>query len=1021
MQRISAIDIKTAVQQISPYLLDTSISAPWVIYFDGWYGLGASAVLRAIAEHPPPSLREKFDKIVHIDCSRWKSQRELQRVIVDELKLTQRVAASFDREDNEDDFIGVDQSSRGEIRDVTAVIARYLVQYSCLVIFHNGSENMVDLASCGIPEPEIFNIKVLWTFRGRLRLNREIKEKGLESDLFLFAADDHNSNWHAYIAEEASEITLYTHKLGLSVTPKIAEECCLYLLTLNDRGKKIIDYNWATHASSYWVCDGIIGGGLENQTWDVAHAMQQHIRLEDYSSNTKLMLSVQRMQISSKQWISITNSYFKEVAPMTTTLFFAPNKSSPLVVPLTSDKFHKADNLRVLKLCRCTFSFLSPPFHCCHNIRFLGLDRCEDEVQLEKEEKTGEPAVEIFQRLWVLDVRHTIWPLSFPQETKEQVVARNIREVHITNGRIWHNNLAWKRLPNLHKLRVVKPTKPWETATRDEFMDMVNLELLDLSGNNTIQVLPSLSGATGLKTLILDGCVGLEHVGPQGLPPLLESFSLNVGGRAKEDHKKKAEISYISLAGCARLSDFILHGSFPNLEYLDLSHTAIKMLHLGEVDEVENLQQVFLMGCGQLRSISWPEPGMYKLRLLCIDTRAAGGEVANRKPWSHDSLKVYQQAEGEEDLHAYVAAADMRFLHSLEFILFMQEETIQWDKLNLCLSSTSNDDGSRSCQKDRRQLVAAPSLPKSLTYHDVSLEQITEKINVSSSISTQFTPLDLHMEIGEGISDATGQAGEAICKVMNEVQSLHVHDSSSITSVAPEHTFDTEIMNGLQRCCVERCPKLDTVFATNYHSECFSHLEIFGAAHLLMVRSIWSRPRYPSSLNPNEFSFAQLRAIHLYYCPSLRYVLPMASNNALSKVLETLHIHCCSDLRQVFQVEKEFLEKIAARHEKGKLEFSNLKSLYLYELPNLQHICEAKLFAPKLETIYIRGCWSLRRLPATDSRRREDGHPTSVDCEKECWDKLEWEGMEFGHHPSLFQRCHSRYYRRRHLRGTVLR
>jgi len=120
-------------------------------------------------------------------------------------------------------------------------------------------------------------------------------------------------------------------------------------------------------------------------------------------------------------------------------------------------------------------------------------------------------------------------------------------------------------------------------------------------------------------------------------------------------------------------------------------------------------------------------------------------------------------------------------------------------------------------------------------------------------------------------------------------------------------------------------------------------------------------------------------------------------------------------------MEQEFLEKIEALHEKGMLEFSNLKSLYLYELPNLQQICEAKMFAPKLETIYIRGCWSLRHLPATDSRRREDGRPVAVDCEKDWWDKLEWDGMKSGHHPSLFQPSHSKYYKRRHLRSTVLR
>ncbi|CAD6342526.1 unnamed protein product, partial [Miscanthus lutarioriparius] len=962
---ISAVDVKTAVQQISPYLEDyTSNDARQVIYFDGWYGLGASAVLRAIVEQPTPSLREKFDRIIHIDYSMWKSRRALQRVIADELKLTQQVAVDFDRHDEEDDFSGVDHGSRAEVRGVMAAITRYLVQYRCLVVFHNGSDGMVDLTSCGIPQPEIFNTKVLWTFRGRLRLNAGIHENVDASHLYLFAYHGRNSNWNAHLAKEAREVSLYTHKLGLGVTPKIAIECCLYLLSLNNQGKKMIDYNWATHASCYWVCDGIIGGGQDNQKWEVAHALQQHIRLEDYSSNVELLGSVNMLDLSSKQWISITDSYFKEVPPEATTLFYGSKKSSPQAVSLPSDKFHKADQLRVLKLCGCTFSFSSPPFHCCHNLRFLGLDRCMDGLQHgeeEEEEKTVNQCGN-FSMLWVLDVCHTDWPLAFPQI-----------------------NLAWRRLPNLHKLQVVEPTNPWETERRDEFMAMVNLELLDLSGNSTIQVLPSLSGATSLKTLILDGCVGLEHVGPQQLPPSLESFSLNTAGEDEDLKKKNVEISYISLAGC-------------------------------------------------LRSISWPKTKMYKLRLLCIDTRARGGEVDNRKPaWSRDcSLMVYRQDEVKEYCHASVAVADMRFLQSLEF-LWTWARIIRCDKWNLCLSSTSDDDG-RGCHKEKMgshystgQLAAALSMPKSLTYHDISIEQISAKIDISSSSSSaQFLPLDLHMDIGEGISDVTDKsstrARDAIRSVMDSVQSLHVHDSSSITSVAPEHTFGTyiSIMNGLKWCCVERCPKLDTVFATNYYYICFSQLEIFWAAHLLMARSVWSRPR-DLSLDSGDLSFTRLRTIRLHFCPRLIYVLPMASNNTLSKVLETLHIHCCGDLKQVFLVEQEFLEKIAARHEKGMLGFPNLKSLYLYDLISLQQICEAKMFAPKLETIYIRGCWGLRRLPATDSRRREDGRPVAVDCEKDWWDKLEWDGMESGHHPSLFQPSHSKYYKRRHLRSTVLR
>jgi hypothetical protein len=66
-------------------------------------------------------------------------------------------------------------------------------------------------------------------------------------------------------------------------------------------------------------------------------------------------------------------------------------------------------------------------------------------------QKEGAVAIEIFQRLWVLDVFQTDWELSFPEEIQEQV-ATDIREVHIRKGRIWRNSLAWRQLQNLNKL-----------------------------------------------------------------------------------------------------------------------------------------------------------------------------------------------------------------------------------------------------------------------------------------------------------------------------------------------------------------------------------------------------------------------------------------------------------------------------------------------------------------------------------------------------------------------------------------
>ncbi|CAL5010157.1 unnamed protein product [Urochloa decumbens] len=1042
---IRAADVETAVQQILPYLEDTSNDAAKIIYFDGWLGVGASAVLRAIAEHPPPSLLAKFNKIIHIGSSGWKTRRALQREIADELKLTQQVAADFERQDEEDDFCGVDQASRNEIGGVASMIARSLAQFRCLVVFHNGSNDLIDLTSCGIPHPEVFGTKVLWTFGGQLRHNSEIFRKVLQSSHLCLEGSAGRPNWNALLLEECREIVWYTHKLGLSVKHEVAIECCMYLLSLDSvGGDLLIDYNWATHASSYWVCDGIVEGGQENQAWELAFALQQHIRLEDFSPNNEggagPISSLSALYSSPERWVLITTSYnLKHVSRGTTSLFFAPKENRGPLVSLPRDTFHEADQLRVLKLWRCTFSFSSPPFHCCRNLRFLGLDTCKDEQQLgDEEEKKGARAVETFQRLWVLDVRHTDWELDLPLEMEEQGTT-NIREVHINKGRIWRSNFAWRRLLNLHKLLLVEPTNSWETGRKDEFMDMDKLELLDLSRNSTIQVLPSLSGATNLKTLVLDGCFRLEHVGPQGLPPSLESFCFNAG--ADEEHENKAKISRISLAGCARLEDFRLRGSLPNLEELDLSRTSVKMLDLRNGITVPWLENVFLVGCENLRSISWTntwsflEMEKHQPRLLCIDTRAR--EVA-RKPSSCDPLMVCK-GEGEEYFHVFVNITDMRFLQSLEYL---------WNpgkiNMNLCLSSTSKDDQGRSHYKKKmaRQLAVGSPLPnKSPAYHDVSTEQLitTEIIDGSISRTTQFQPLEVHVEIGEGISDVastvSARGRDAIRTVMNRVMSLHVHDSSSITTVTPEHIFlfpehYQGLMNWLKWCCVERCPKLDTVFATIYHFTCFVRLETFRAAELLMARSIWSRPTGPIVYFDGDPSFIHLRAIHLHFCPRLRYVLPLSSHDALSNQLETLHILYCGDLRQIFPVEEEFLDRIAVSQEsvwhkwkstKGMLAFLKLKDLYLHNLSNLQHICEAKMFAPNLETIYIRGCWGLRRLPATDSSRREDGRPpVAVDCEKDWWDKLEWDGMESGHHPSLFQPLHSKYYKKRHLRGTVL-
>jgi hypothetical protein len=131
--------------------------------------------------------------------------------------------------------------------------------------------------------------------------------------------------------------------------------------------------------------------------------------------------------------------------------------------------------------------------------------------------------------------------------------------------------------------------------------------------------------------------------------------------------------------------------------------------------------------------------------------------------------------------------------------------------------------------------------------------------------------------------------------------------------------------------------------------------------------------------------------------------------------LETLEIVCCGNLREVFPSDSKSQQQEEPR------EFPRLKRIHLYELPKLRRICgHYRMLAPRLETVKVRGCWSLKRLPAavrdeaesSEGESSEDITPLStvdLDCEKEWWDNLEWDGEQTGHCPSHYKPTYSAY------------
>lgn len=993
-----------------------------MVYFDGWEGLGASAVLRAVAKRlttvqiADPEL--KFEKIIHIDCSRWKSRREMQRKIAEKLEMTQ-AKDLIDEQDEADDINGKDESSRDVINDVGIAVNDVLMSGRFLVVFHNGSDNEIkDVTNFGLPlyQPYKGN-KILWTFRGRFRLSTRIQDKVQVADVFL-AAEFHNkiygmefqdqSHWWDILCEEAAEIASNTCSGVAKLHPTTIAKCWLYISKLNFVGRDIIDYDWAVHASNYWVCDGII------QEWEIADALQQEMWQEWDDPGLYHMMRNTDNWISTNHLISSNYGFLaaSAVAQTVSSFFLAAHQidtESKDTVELVeyffksklnlahllqnyNDMFQHAENLRVLKLSLCTFRFASPPFLCCRGLRFLGLDNCLD-LNIDAGEKVQ--SWNCFHGLWVLDLQYTQWVFS-PQMIEEM---NNVRELNVKGVKPHNLRHIWKRQHNkIQKLRVIKTIDQDYTATKDEkdpftftFSGMEKMEILDLSGNSTMQAFPDLSKATCLKTVTLDGCVGLDSVIDSNLPVSLEEFSLVA---ASEQYPKAANITKISLFGCCRLKKLILSG-LPKLEELDLSGTILEKLDLDAM-QAEKLNRLLLFGCLHLCAIKWSDVTKPQLDELHVDT--VGVHLEGKR---QNSLSPVQ--DDDKLFQSHVVIMDPRLLR------FLQLFAMQSHHVHFCISPVfvnySKDEGeSKQCSSAYVDRTVAGNMYSDIFDRVVALSvapvicpcprlPLESKCNGSCKVEIR------NRKQLQGNDNILGN-------FIDTVHSLNVHDDSWMTCIPGSN------WGRIKWCCIERCPKLHSVFKLRDHDQikAFSWLETFWASHLQTAHCIWSM----EVKHVNVDSFKKLQYIHLDSCPRLIHVLPL-SNNLPS--LETIQILYCTSLIYVFPLNTANSKGTVSN---DAIDFPKLKHVHLHELPSLKGICEAKIMsAPMLETILIRGCCSLRHLP--DVKGLHEPRPI-VYCEKDWWDNLEWPRKEGGYDQSLlYKRQSAQYYKKALTKGSILR
>ncbi|VAH25045.1 unnamed protein product [Triticum turgidum subsp. durum] len=577
---IQAENIDAAAGSIIGVLEDTSKGN--VIYFKGWGGWGASAVLRLVAQRLKSSTRlNKLDKVIHVDCSVWKSMRSLQKTVAEELDLPQSVMDIFDRCDEEDDFNGTDEGSRGVIADIRMEIFRKLYNSRFVVVFHNGSSRYIDLYDCGVPVISLLSNKVLWTWHGRFR-NRPRLEDGekvkmkSQTDVRLSASlEFEDEEARDLLHEEALEVARCTGIVQPDhMKHNIVMECFIY--------RALIAMNFKTHAPNYWICDGIIQGQDNASAWEIGYSLHRNMSLDSpvIGSDEAAAFLLDVLNDSHvNRWNFTTHKELRNdnthVLPPQVTSFFLsvdePPTNTTSILPVRMFQHSQGNKLRVLHLSHCTFSFASPPFVHCAQLRLLHLDHCTN-ITDDDEHPSHNENMACFQKLWVLDLRYTEWYWLLSEKMKRLMV--ELRELNVEGVKHGSTSDLCGGRPSLVILRVTAadpvPTKNEDTNNQAQF--------------------PNMSSTNSLTTSSFINDV---------LPLSLESFSfINKSTTA-------AKISSISFRGCSQLKNILLRGNLESLVELDLSGTAVKTLDLGEV-EAPYLRRVILLGCEKLCAILWP-------------------------------------------------------------------------------------------------------------------------------------------------------------------------------------------------------------------------------------------------------------------------------------------------------------------------------------------------------------------------------------------------------------------------------
>jgi hypothetical protein len=87
----------------------------------------------------------------------------VQRAVAEQLDLPSWVMEKFGQQDEEDDFDGLEQGSRGAISYIGNKIREMIEDRGFVLVLHNGGNKQIDLRNLGLSDSRKL-CSVFWTF-----------------------------------------------------------------------------------------------------------------------------------------------------------------------------------------------------------------------------------------------------------------------------------------------------------------------------------------------------------------------------------------------------------------------------------------------------------------------------------------------------------------------------------------------------------------------------------------------------------------------------------------------------------------------------------------------------------------------------------------------------------------------------------------------------------------------------------------------------------------------------------------